>query len=121
MKARQLIAGDDGQRRLRRSADRKKSKIEADIQSYSDQYTDKHPKMIQLRNQLAEINRHINRLEAQTAGASPLSMTPEGRDLIAMRRDLRRMEADLEVTQMRLQRRESATRRPAERRHAGRA
>ena len=82
-----------------------KSKIEADIQSYSDQYTDKHPKMIQLRNQLAEINRQINRLEAQTAGATPLSMTPEGRDLIAMRRDLRRMEADLEVTQMRLQRR----------------
>jgi uncharacterized protein involved in exopolysaccharide biosynthesis len=82
-----------------------KSKIEADIQSYSDQYTDKHPKMIQLRNQLAEINRHINRLEAQTAGGTPLSMTPEGRDLIAMRRDLRRMEADLEVTQMRLQRR----------------
>ena len=82
-----------------------KSKIEADIQSYSDQYTDKHPKMIQLRNQLAEINRQINRLEAQTAGGAPLTMTPEGRDLIAMRRDLRRMEADLEVTQMRLQRR----------------
>jgi uncharacterized protein involved in exopolysaccharide biosynthesis len=82
-----------------------KSKIEADIQSYSDQYTDKHPKMIQLRNQLAEINRQINRVEAQTAGAAPLSMTPEGRDLIAMRRDLRRMESDLEVTQRRLQRR----------------
>src|SRR5262245_26534220 len=82
-----------------------KSKIEADIQSYSDQYTDKHPKMIQLRNQLAEINRQINRLGAQTAGATPLSMTPEGRDLIAMRRDLRRMEADLQVTQMRLQKR----------------
>ena len=82
-----------------------KSKIEADIQSYSDQYTDKHPKMIQLRNQLAEINRQINRLEAQTAGAAPLSMTPEGRDLIAMRRDLRRMESDLEVTQWRMQRR----------------
>jgi len=82
-----------------------KSKIEADIQSYADQYTDKHPKMIQLRNQLAEINRQINRLESQTGGAMPLSMTPEGRDLIAMRRDLRRMEADLEVTQRRLQRR----------------
>src|SRR5262245_37335225 len=60
--------------------------------------------MIQLRNQLAEINRQINRLGAQTAGATPLSMTPEGRDLIAMRRDLRRMESDLEVTQRRLQR-----------------
>jgi hypothetical protein len=82
-----------------------KSKIEADIQSYSDQYTDKHPKMIQLRNQLAEVNRQINRLEAQTGGAMPLSLTPEGRDLIAMRRDLRRTEADLEVTQRRLQRR----------------
>jgi len=82
-----------------------KSKIEADIQSYSDQYTDKHPKMIQLRNQLAEINRQINRLETQTAGAAPLALTPEGRDLIAMRRDLTRMEADLEVTQRRLQRR----------------
>jgi uncharacterized protein involved in exopolysaccharide biosynthesis len=82
-----------------------KSKIEADIQSYSDQYTDKHPRMIQLRNQLAEINRQINRMETQTAGATPLSMTPEGRDLISMRRDLRRMEADLEVTQLRLQRR----------------
>ena len=82
-----------------------KSKVEADIQSYSDQYTDKHPKMIQLRNQLAEVNRQINRLEAQTAGAAPLSMTPEGRDLITMRRDLTRMESDLEVTQRRLQRR----------------
>src|SRR5262247_114806 len=81
-----------------------KSKIEADIQSNSDQYTDKHPKMIQLRNQLAEINRQINRLETQTAGAAPLSMTPEGRDLIAMRRDLTRMESDLDVTQRRLQR-----------------
>src|SRR6266511_2122596 len=81
-----------------------KSKIEADIQSNSDQYTDKHPKMIQLRNQLAEINRQINRLEAQTAGAAPLSLTPEGRDLMAMRRDLTRMETDLDVTQRRLQR-----------------
>jgi uncharacterized protein involved in exopolysaccharide biosynthesis len=82
-----------------------KSKIEADIQSYSVQYTDKHPKMIQLRNQLAEANRQINRLETQKGSAMPLSMTPEGRDLIAMRRDLRRTEADLEVTQKRLHRR----------------
>src|SRR5215468_1123013 len=51
------------------------SKIEADIQSYSDQYTDKHPKMIQLRNQLAEINRQINRLETQTAGAAPAPLS----------------------------------------------
>jgi uncharacterized protein involved in exopolysaccharide biosynthesis len=82
-----------------------KSKIEADIQSYSDQYTDKHPKMIQLRNQLTEINHQINRLETQTGSTLPMSLTPEGRDLIAMRRDLKRMESDLEVTQRRLDRR----------------
>ena len=82
-----------------------KSKIEADIQSYSDQYTDKHPKMIQLRNQLAEINRQINRLETQTGSAMSKSLTPEGRELSAMRRDLRRMEADLEVTHMRMEKR----------------
>src|SRR5262249_14400436 len=46
-----------------------------------------------------------NRLEAQTGGAMPLSLTPEGRDLIVMHRDLRRMEGDLEVTQRRLQKR----------------
>jgi uncharacterized protein involved in exopolysaccharide biosynthesis len=82
-----------------------KSKIEADIQSYSDQYTDKHPKMIQLRNQLAEINRQINRLETQTVATAPMLLTPEGHELIAMRRDLRRMEADLEVTRRRMERR----------------
>jgi uncharacterized protein involved in exopolysaccharide biosynthesis len=82
-----------------------KTRVEADIQSYSDQYTDKHPKMIQLRNQLTEINREINRLETQTGATLPMSMTPEGRDLIAMRRDLKRMESDLEVTQRRLDRR----------------
>ncbi|MBO0859535.1 MAG: hypothetical protein J2P21_13835 [Chloracidobacterium sp.] len=83
-----------------------KSKIEGDIKSYSDQYTDKHPKMIQLRNQLAEINRQINRMDTQAGtAAAPLSLTPEGRDLISMRRDLRRMESDLEVTKMRLERR----------------
>lgn len=91
-----------------------KSKIEADIQSYSDQYTDKHPKMIQLRNQLTEINHQINRLETQTGSTLPMSLTPEGRDLIAMRRDLKRMESDLEVTQRRLDRRnQQLTKMPA--------
>ncbi|MGH9752439.1 MAG: hypothetical protein ACREA2_06600 [Blastocatellia bacterium] len=82
-----------------------KSKIEGDIQSYSDQYTDKHPKMVQLRNQLTEINRQINQIETRTTDSLPMSLTPEGRDLITMRRELKRMEGDLEVTQKRLQRR----------------
>lgn len=82
-----------------------KTKVEADIQSFSSQFTDKHPAMIQLRNQLAEINRQINHLESQPGASISMSLTPEGRDLMAMRRDLRRTESDLEVTQLRLQRR----------------
>ncbi|MGH9935399.1 MAG: Wzz/FepE/Etk N-terminal domain-containing protein, partial [Blastocatellia bacterium] len=81
-----------------------KSKLEAEIQNYSGQYTDKHPKMVQLRNQVVEINRQINRLETQTGPALPAPLTPESRELGTMRRDLRRMETDLEVVQRQLQR-----------------
>jgi len=81
-----------------------KSRLEAEIQNYSGQYTDKHPKMIQLRNQVTEINRQINRLETQTAPALPAPLTPESRELSVMRRDLGRMETDLEVVQRQLQR-----------------
>ncbi len=81
-----------------------KSRIEAEINNYADQYTDKHPKMIQLRNQLTEINRQITRLETQTGTALPTALTPEGRELLAMKRELRRMEADLDLAQRRLQR-----------------
>jgi len=81
-----------------------KSRLEAEIQNYSGQYTDKHPKMIQLRNQLAEINRQINRLETQTGPALPALLTPESRELGAMRRDLRRVETELDVVHRQLQR-----------------
>jgi len=74
-----------------------KSKIEAEIQNYSDQYTDKHPKMIQLRTQLLEINRQITRLETQPGSVLPTLLTPEGREVLTMRRDLRKMETDLEL------------------------
>ncbi|MGH9768128.1 MAG: hypothetical protein ACREAB_11890, partial [Blastocatellia bacterium] len=81
-----------------------KSRVEADIQIHSDQYTDKHPKMIQLRNQLSEINRQITRLETQPGSVLPTVLTPEGRELGAMQRDLKRMETELELVQRQLQR-----------------
>ncbi len=82
-----------------------RSRVEAEIKNYADQYTDKHPKMIQLRNQLSEINRQISRMETQTGPSLPMALTPEGRDLLAMQRELRRMEAELDLTQRQLQRR----------------
>jgi len=79
-----------------------KSKIEAEIKNYSDQYTDKHPRMVQLRSQLTEIDRQVNRLETQTGPVLPTLLTPEGRELLTMRRDLKRMETDLDVVQRQL-------------------
>jgi uncharacterized protein involved in exopolysaccharide biosynthesis len=81
-----------------------KSKIEADIKSLGDQYTDRHPKMIQLRNQLAEINRQVERLENQQGSTLPTLLTPEGRELVAMRRELKKLETDLEVVRRQVQR-----------------
>ncbi len=81
-----------------------KSKVEAEIQNYSDQYTDKHPKMIQLRNQLTELNRQISYLETRSGSAMPALATPEGRELLTMQRDLKRMETALELVQRQLQR-----------------
>ena len=61
--------------------------------------------MVQLRNQLSEVSRQIARLESQTGPSLPMALTPEGRELLAMQRELRRMEAELELTQRQLQRR----------------
>lgn len=82
-----------------------KSRIEAEIRSYSAQYTDKHPKMIQLRNLLSEINRQVTQLETQTGPNLPTLLTPEGRELLAMQRSLRLMETELDLVQKQMQRR----------------
>jgi len=82
-----------------------KSRIEADIKSNSDQYTDKHPKMIQFAQSVGGDQSPDQPHGDADRDRRALSLTPEGHDLIAMRRDLRRTEADLEVTRMRLERR----------------
>src|SRR5262245_23619024 len=56
--------------------------------------------MIQARSQLAAINQEIARLEAASganSGAAVNSASPEARELRAMRRDLQRLENDLEL------------------------
>src|SRR5262245_46350033 len=57
--------------------------------------------MIQARSQLASINQEIARLEAATganSGAAVNSASPEARELRTMRRELQRIETELEVT-----------------------
>lgn len=83
----------------------RKSELEAQIKDASQQFTEKHPKMIQLRSQQQEIDRQISRLESGTdtvSGAATLS--PEVRELRVMQREVTRLEGELEITRRELNR-----------------
>lgn len=74
----------------------RKAELEAQIQDFTAQYTDKNPKVMQAKTQLAEINRQIAQLSAGGEGAPANSA--EARELRAMQRELSRLETELEIT-----------------------
>src|SRR5215475_11551163 len=85
----------------------RRAEVEGQIRDLSGSATEKNPKMIQARSQLAAINQEIARLE-EASGANPgaalNSASPEARELRAMRRELQRLENDLEVARRDLSR-----------------
>lgn len=85
----------------------RRAEVEGQIKDLATFATEKNPKMVQARTQLAAINREIVRLEAAsgtTLGAAINSASPEARELRAMQRELQRLETDLEVTRRDLSR-----------------
>src|SRR5262245_29586423 len=85
----------------------RRAEVEGQIKDLARSATDKNPKMIQARSQLAAINQEIARLEAASGtnpGAAGASAAPEALELRAMRRELQRLETELEVTQRDLSR-----------------
>src|SRR5215831_3902101 len=79
----------------------RRAEIEGQIKDLSNVATEKNPKMIQARTQLAVINREIARLESTSVtnpDAAASSLSPEARELRAMQRDLQRLQTELEVT-----------------------
>jgi protein tyrosine kinase modulator len=79
----------------------RRAEFEGQIKDLATFATEKNPKMIQARAQLAAINQEIARLEA-ASGANPGEAgnpaSPEARELRAMGRELQRLETELEVT-----------------------
>jgi uncharacterized protein involved in exopolysaccharide biosynthesis len=78
----------------------RRAEVEGQIKDLARSATEKNPKMIQARAQLAAINQEIARLEAASganSGAALNSASPEARELRAMRRELQRLETELEV------------------------
>jgi uncharacterized protein involved in exopolysaccharide biosynthesis len=85
----------------------RRAEVEGQIEDLATVATEKNPKMVQAKTQLASINREIARLEAAggaNSGAAANSASPEARELRAMRRELQRLETDLEVTRRDLSR-----------------
>ena len=75
---------------------RRKAELEAKLQDYISEYTDTHPRVIQTREQIAEINRRI--AETGPGDQSRAVMTtPESQELRSLQRELTRLETELEV------------------------
>jgi uncharacterized protein involved in exopolysaccharide biosynthesis len=86
----------------------RKAELEGQLKDYATMYTEKNPKVVQARNQLAEIKQQLAQLAVSTETDAEQSGTAEGRELRALQRDLSRMETELEVTRRELARRQGA-------------
>jgi uncharacterized protein involved in exopolysaccharide biosynthesis len=85
----------------------RRAEVEGQIEDLATVATEKNPKLVQTKTQLAAINREIARLETAggaNSGAAANSASPEARELRAMRRELQRLETELEVTRRDLSR-----------------
>src|SRR5262245_26515190 len=85
----------------------RRAEVEGQIRDLATFATEKNPKMVQARTQLAAIDREIARLEGAggtSLGAAINSASPDARELRAMRRELPRFEAELEITRRELNR-----------------
>jgi len=79
----------------------RRAEVEGQIKDLATFATEKNPKMIQARAQLVAVNQEIARLEAASganAGEAANSASPEARELRVMRRELQRLETEVEVT-----------------------
>src|SRR5262249_1352107 len=78
----------------------RRAEVEGQIKDLASFATEKNPKMIQAKSQLASISQEIAKLEAASganSGPAANSASPEGRELRTMRRELQRLESEMEV------------------------
>jgi uncharacterized protein involved in exopolysaccharide biosynthesis len=85
---------------------RRKAELEGQIKHYLEQYTDKYPKLLVAREQLAEVEQRINEARASGEGARSSQATPEAQQLRQMQNELSRMETELEIVERELSRKQ---------------
>ena len=85
----------------------RKAELQAQLNEFSTQYTDKNPKVIQARAQLDEINRQIAQMSTEGEGGG-VANSAEARELRTLQRELGRMETELAITQRAIERKKQA-------------
>lgn len=86
---------------------KRKAELEAEIQDYSSKFTDRYPKLVQAREQLAEVNRRIADLgSGEQARASAAS--PAAQELRSLQRELSRLETEREIVVREIDRKQQA-------------
>jgi uncharacterized protein involved in exopolysaccharide biosynthesis len=82
---------------------KRRAELEAQIQEYSSKFTDKYPKLLQARDQLAEVNQRIAQVSAGEQTRA-IATTPAAQELRNLQRDLTRMETELGIVERELNR-----------------
>jgi uncharacterized protein involved in exopolysaccharide biosynthesis len=83
---------------------KRKADLEAQIQDYSARFTDKYPKLVQAREQLAEVDERIADASRSGEGKRASAASPEAQQLRALQHELSRMETELEIVQREMSR-----------------
>ncbi|HJQ22542.1 MAG TPA: Wzz/FepE/Etk N-terminal domain-containing protein [Blastocatellia bacterium] len=87
---------------------KRKADLEAQIKQYQDQYTDRYPRLVTAREQLAEVEQRISEARASGEGTRATQASPEAQQLRQMQIELSRMETELEVVERELNRKQQA-------------
>lgn len=87
---------------------RRKAELEGQIQDYSSKFTERYPKLVQAREQLAEINQRIAQAGAGGEQARATAASPAALELRNLQRELSRMETDLEIVKREISRKQQA-------------
>jgi capsular polysaccharide biosynthesis protein len=83
----------------------RRAELQARLNEFAGQYTDKNPKVISAREELAEIDRQMAAAESGAAPATQRTASPEAAELRTLRRDLAGLETELDVTTKEIERR----------------
>ncbi len=86
---------------------RRKTELEGKLADYLSQYTSTHPRVVQTREELAEINRRIAESGPGDQTRAVVS-TPESQELRSLQRELTRLETELEVVRREIDRKRNS-------------